>query len=45
MYRNLFGRDPQGDELKAGLDYTSESENWASYARALLSSNEFLFLN
>ncbi len=43
MYRSLFGRVPDDAELKAGMQYIEESKDWASYARVLLSSNEFLF--
>ena len=42
MYRALFGRDPDGEELKIGLAYVKQ-DAWSSYARALLASNEFIF--
>jgi mono/diheme cytochrome c family protein len=44
LYRTLFGREPQPQELKLGLEYISTGA-WPSYARVLLSSNEFLFID
>jgi hypothetical protein len=51
-YARLFGRTPSEKELRLGLDFLAtgraESERqelWREYARALLSSNEFAFLN
>jgi hypothetical protein len=43
MYAALFTREPDAGELKLGLDYTAKSD-WTSYARVLLTSNEFTFL-
>jgi cytochrome c5 len=42
-YRKLYQRDPDAEELRLGREYLAKS-GWASYARALLSANEFLFL-
>jgi hypothetical protein len=44
LYRTLFGREPQPQELKLGLDYVATG-GWPNYARVLLSSNEFLFVD
>jgi hypothetical protein len=45
IYRALFARDPDKSELKAALEYTAaDDRNWVSYARVLLTSNEFTFL-
>jgi hypothetical protein len=45
-YRRVFARDPLPAELKLGLEFVKEGENrWSQFARALLSSNEFLFVN
>ncbi|HYO81860.1 MAG TPA: DUF1549 and DUF1553 domain-containing protein, partial [Bryobacteraceae bacterium] len=44
MYRTLFGRAPDSAEMKLGLEYTGSGNNWTSYARVLLTSNEFTFL-
>ncbi len=41
-YRRLYLREPDPEELRLGREYLSKS-NWTSYARALLSANEFLF--
>ena len=42
----VFARDPLPAELKLGLEFVKEGENrWVQFARALLSSNEFLFVN
>lgn len=43
MYAALFTREPDAAELKLGLDYTTKGD-WTSYARVLLTSNEFTFL-
>jgi len=43
-YRTLFSRQPDAEELKLGLEYLRRGE-WPSYARALLSSNEFTFVD
>jgi hypothetical protein len=51
-YERLFGRTPSEKELRLGLDFlaigrtdSERQELWREYARALLSSNEFGFLN
>jgi hypothetical protein len=51
-YERLFGRTPSEKELRLGLDFlatgrtdSERHELWREYARALLSSNEFAFLN
>jgi len=44
MYRALFERDPDAEELKIGLAYVKQ-DAWSSYARALLASNEFVFID
>jgi hypothetical protein len=43
MYRTLFTRSPDAAELQAGLGYVGKSD-WTSYARVLLTSNEFTFV-
>jgi hypothetical protein len=43
-YRIVYGRDPEETELKLGLDFIREAD-WMQYARVLLTSNEFLFVN
>ncbi len=43
-YRLTYGREPGKQELKLGLDYLREGD-WTQYARVLLTSNEFLFMN
>ncbi len=43
-YRLLFNREPDSRELQLGLDYLRGAP-WPSYARALLSSNEFTFVD
>ena len=40
----VYGRDPDERELKLGLDFLREGD-WTQYARVLLTSNEFLFVN
>jgi hypothetical protein len=45
-YQRLFARDPRPEEVKVGLDFVAKgSAGWTHYAHALLSSNEFLFVN
>ena len=51
-YRLLYGRAPDEPEIAAGLEFlgaapASDADNarWASYAQALLSSNELLYVN
>ncbi|MBC8166994.1 MAG: DUF1553 domain-containing protein, partial [Bryobacteraceae bacterium] len=43
MYRALFSRAPEAPEVNAGVEYISRGSDWTSYARALLTSNEFVF--
>jgi len=43
-YRILFSRDPDATELKLALQFLGQGE-WVQYARVLLGSNEFLFVN
>jgi hypothetical protein len=43
FYRTLFGRDPDSEELRAGLAFV-ERDSWRNYAQVLLGSNEFLFV-
>ncbi len=43
MYRAVYGRDPDTDELRLGLEFTKQNP-WRNYAQALLASNEFLFV-
>jgi hypothetical protein len=43
-YRLVYGREPEQQELKLGLDYLRDGD-WTQYARVLLTSNEFLFMN
>ena len=45
-YRLLYSRDPSSAELQLGLRFLKDNrEPWPRYAQALLSSNEFLFVN
>lgn len=44
LYRQLFGRTPEARELSMAREFLAASD-WTSYARALLGSNEFLFVN
>ena len=52
-YRLLFGRLPTKKELNLGIRFTTmkpnsqsgENDAWRNYCQALLSSNEFLFIN
>jgi len=43
-YRQLFGRQPEPEELRLGQDFLTKAK-WPMYARALLTSNEFLFVD
>jgi hypothetical protein len=43
MYSALFTREPDAAELKLGAEYVANGD-WTSYARVLLTSNEFTFL-
>jgi len=44
IYRLLFGRQPSSEEVQLGLDFVHKS-NWTEYARVLLNSNEFEWVN
>lgn len=45
-YRLLFGRDPDGTELKLGLEFLkSGPDRWQEYAQALMISNEMLYVD
>jgi hypothetical protein len=44
LYRLAFGRDPETREVTMAKEFLT-SGDWTSYARALLGSNEFLFVN
>jgi mono/diheme cytochrome c family protein len=43
-YRILYGRLPSGEELDMSLTFLRKN-NWNEYARVLLNSNEFLWIN
>ncbi len=43
-YRILYSREPDAAELKLGLEFLRQGD-WVQYARVLLGSNEFLFVN
>lgn len=43
-YQILFCREPDALELKLGLQFLGQAD-WTQYARVLLGSNEFLFVN
>jgi hypothetical protein len=43
-YRLVYGRDPEQSELTLGIDFLRDAD-WTQYARVLLTSNEFLFVN
>ncbi|MBL8213194.1 MAG: PSD1 domain-containing protein [Bryobacterales bacterium] len=45
LYKTLFGRRPTAQELALGRGYVTAEERWPLYTQALLSSNEFLFVN
>jgi hypothetical protein len=49
-YRRVYGRDAEDDEVQLGLEFLAAGEQprldgWIQYARALLSSNEFRYVN
>ena len=45
-YRTVLNRDPDDNELKLSLDFVKAGQNqWQHFTKALLSSNEFLFVN
>jgi hypothetical protein len=43
----LFSREPTEDELEVGLKYLADADaqRWTSYLHALLSLNEFLYVD
>ncbi len=43
-YRLVYGRDPNEKEVNLGVEFLREGA-WTQYARVLLTSNEFLFVN
>jgi hypothetical protein len=43
-YRILYGRAPSDEELKLGQAFAQKS-GWKEYARVLLNSNEFEWVN
>jgi len=43
-YRTVYGREPSAEELHLGLAFVKKS-NWNEYARVLLNSNEFEWVN
>jgi hypothetical protein len=49
MYRVLYGREPDGDELRLGRAYLDAGMGspvaWQRYAQALLLGNEFVFVD
>lgn len=45
LYKTLFGRTPTAQELQLARSYLTVPERWPLYTQALLSSNEFLFVN
>jgi mono/diheme cytochrome c family protein len=44
-YQLLFQREPQAWELERGLNYLEKQGRWPLYAQALMSSNEFLYVD
>ena len=44
LYRQLFGRLPEAREMTMAREFLAHGD-WTSYTRALLGSNEFLFVN
>jgi hypothetical protein len=49
MYRIVYGREPDGDELRLGRAYLDAGKGgpvaWQRYAQALLLGNEFVFVD
>jgi mono/diheme cytochrome c family protein len=43
-YKLLYGREPSEKEVGLGIDFLREGD-WTQYARVLLTSNEFLFVD
>jgi hypothetical protein len=44
IYQALFSREPETEELRRGLAF-AEKDGWDSYARVLLGSNEFYYID
>ena len=44
MYLAAYGRTPNADELHTALDFTAR-DGWTGYARVLLESNEFYYVD
>jgi hypothetical protein len=44
-YALLYSRPATEAEIQVGLRYLAEGGTWPEYAQALLSSNEFIFVN
>ncbi len=42
-YRWCFARDPAPDEVQSALSFIDETD-WQQFARALLNTNEFVFI-
>jgi hypothetical protein len=49
MYAHLFGRVPTSEEASLGEQFIAAGDNieanWQRYAQALMSSNEFVFID
>ena len=46
LYRAVFSRNPEPEERKLSMEFTQAAKDpWTQLAKALLSSNEFLFVN
>ena len=43
-YRLVYGRPPDSEESRLALEFLGH-HGWAQYARTLISSNEFLFVD
>ena len=43
-YKTVYGREASPEELRLGLAFVKKS-NWNEYARVLLNSNEFEWVN
>jgi mono/diheme cytochrome c family protein len=44
MYQALYGRQPDAEELRDGVSFTSQ-DGWTSYGQVLLGSNEFYYID
>jgi len=46
LYRAVLARQPEPEERKLSMEFTQTAKDpWTQLAKALLSSNEFLFVN